>query len=181
MISGRTYWITGLSGAGKTTLGKLLYERLRTQKNNIIFLDGDALREAFGNDLGYSREDRLACAKRYSKICDLITKQGIDVILCTISMYHEIREWNRTHLSDYIEIYIEVPLDVLKLRNQKNLYLSGKNVAGLDLEIELPKAPDITLFNDGSISPERLINELIKKSSKIDERKGVSFEIWNKS
>ena len=65
---GIVYWITGLSGAGKTTIGKLLYAKLKAKHGNTIFLDGDMLRKAFGDDLGYSEEDRRKCAMRLSLI-----------------------------------------------------------------------------------------------------------------
>ena len=71
MNTGTVYWITGLSGAGKTTVGKLFFEMLARKKKNVLFLDGDMLREVFGNDLGYGREDRLRCAMRYSRLCRL--------------------------------------------------------------------------------------------------------------
>lgn len=62
------YWITGLSGAGKTTIGKLFYEELKTEHPNTVFLDGDMLRKVFGDDLGYTREERIKCAMRYSRL-----------------------------------------------------------------------------------------------------------------
>ena len=65
---GNVYWITGLSGAGKTTIGKIFYSKLKEIYSNTVFLDGDTLREVFGNDLGYSDADRRKCAMRYSKL-----------------------------------------------------------------------------------------------------------------
>lgn len=73
---GQVYWITGLSGAGKTTIGKIFYEKLRRKYANTVFLDGDMLREVFGNDLGYSDADRRKCAMRYSNLCNLLQKPG---------------------------------------------------------------------------------------------------------
>ena len=64
MENGTVYWITGLSGAGKTTIGKLFFRKLKSKKESSIFLDGDELRNVFGNDLGYSREERMQCAMR---------------------------------------------------------------------------------------------------------------------
>ena len=171
-MNGRLYWVTGLSGAGKTTIGQLLYQNLKEKYPNTVIFDGDALRQAFGNDLGYSKEDRFQCAMRYSRLCKLLVEQGIHVVCCTISMFDEIREWNRSNIDNYSEIYIEVPLSVLEERNQKNLYKevrSGntKNVVGMDLELELPKNPDICLFNNGENTPEEMCRILVESLSSV--------------
>lgn len=159
---GTVYWITGLAGAGKTTIGKLLYEKIKRTEPNTVFLDGDTLREVFGNDLGYSKEDRWKCAMRYSKLCAMLQEQGMNVICCTISMFDSVREWNRQNISDYKEIYVKVSGDTLRARDQKGLY-SGtteekqREVVGIHMEIEEPKCPDLILLNDkGSILDEHL-------------------------
>lgn len=163
---GTVYWITGLSGAGKTTIGKLLYEKIKEEYPNTVFLDGDTLRKVFGDDLGYSKEDRRKCAMRYSRLCAMLQEQGMNVICCTISMFDSVREWNRENIADYMEIYIEVPMEILEKRNQKNLYHDVKqgkmqNVAGVDLELELPGTSDVKLFNDGTRSLEELCEEIL--------------------
>lgn len=167
-MDGRLYWITGLSGAGKTTIGSLLYRHLKGKYPNTVIFDGDALRQAFGNDLGYSKEERFQCAMRYSRLCRLLVEQGIHVVCCTISMFDQVREWNRRNIENYSEIYIEVPLPVLEKRNQKNLYQDVKdgkqeNVVGMDLELQLPRNPDIRLLNDGTKTPEEMGRVLIEE------------------
>lgn len=165
-MKGNLYWITGLSGAGKTTMGRLLYEYLREKESNVVILDGDEVRKAFGNDLGYSEEDRLKCALRYSGLSRLLTNQGIDVVCCTISMFDEVRDWNRENIENYLEIFLDVPLEVLRERNQKNLYQGIKkgqssNVVGEDLKLQLPRTPDIRLENDGRLKPEEIFKILL--------------------
>ena len=166
--SGRVFWITGLSGAGKTTIGRELYQQLKEKNRFILFLDGDTLREVFGNDLGYSREDRMQCAMRYSRICKMLSEQGTDVIICTISMFDAVREWNREHIKDYIEVYVKVPMDILIQRNQKDLYQSvlkgeNKEVVGFSLKLELPKSPDVVIENIGKYAPADLAEHIIKE------------------
>lgn len=160
MSVGTAYWITGLSGAGKTTIGEEFFQILRRQKKTVLFLDGDILREVFGNDLGYGREDRFRCAMRYSRLCRLLSEQGQDVVLCTISMFHEVRDWNRQNIKKYKEVYIEVPMEVLEQRNQKGLYQSGSDVVGVDLDMELPKNPDLVLRNDGALTPKVMAEQI---------------------
>lgn len=167
-MEGRLYWVTGLSGAGKTTIGGLLYQHLRQRYPNTVIFDGDALREAFGNDLSYSKEERFQCAMRYARLCKLLVEQGIHVVCCTISMFDEVREWNCLHINNYSEIYIEVPLHVLEERNQKNLYQEVKvgraeNVVGMDLELQLPRNPDIRVVNDGTKTAEELCGMLLEE------------------
>lgn len=167
-MGGRLFWVTGLSGAGKTTIGTILYKKLKERHPNTVLFDGDTLRQVFGNDLGYSREDRFACAMRYARLCKMLTEQGIFVVCCTISMFDDVRKWNRENISDYSEIYIKVPIEVLEKRNQKNLYHDVKmgaaeNVVGMDLELELPQNSDIVLVNDGVKSPEEISEELWKQ------------------
>lgn len=166
---GQVYWITGLSGAGKTTIGKIFYEKLRSKHINTVFLDGDMLREVFGNDLGYSDADRRKCAMRYSKLCDLLQKQGMYVICCTISMFDSIRQWNREHIDNYCEIYVKVSDQTLIERDQKGLYSryqSGeeKELAGFQVGVELPKNPDLILLNDGERTPEEQAELIIDYS-----------------
>lgn len=153
------YWITGLSGAGKTTIGKLFYRRMKRLFPNTVFLDGDIMREVFGADLGYTESERRKCAMRYSRLCDMLQKQDLNVICCTISMFESIREWNRKHIDNYREIYIKVSMDVLQERDQKGLYSGSKNeqekdVMGIQIVLEEPKRPDLILENNGDITPE---------------------------
>lgn len=164
-MKGRLFWVTGLSGAGKTTIGTILYQRLKEKYPNTVLFDGDVLRQVFGNDLGYSKEERFACAMRYARLCKLLTEQGIFVVCCTISMFDEVRKWNRENIEAYTEVYIKVPVEILEQRNQKNLYDDVKkgtveNVVGMDLELELPQNPNIVLLNDGIKSPEEMGEEL---------------------
>ena len=84
---GNVYWITGLSGAGKTTIGKLFYHKLKQAFSNTVFLDGDVMREVFGADLGYTESDRRKCAMRYARLCDMLQKQELNVVCFKISMF----------------------------------------------------------------------------------------------
>ena len=161
------YWITGLSGAGKTTIGKLFYEKLKSHYPNTVFLDGDTLRRVFGNDLGYTEEDRRMCAMRYSRLCAMLQEQDMNVICCTISMFDSVREWNRKNIQSYKEIYVKVSMKKLQERDQKGLY-SGiteekeKEVVGVHMEIEEPKQPDLILYNDGEYAPEEQVEEILR-------------------
>lgn len=145
---GCVYWLTGLSGSGKTTIGRALQKKLEN-KEKIIFLDGDEMRPLICNDLGYSEKDRRVCALRYGGLCKLLSDQGFTVICCTISMFHEVRNWNRENIKNYVEVFIKVSKETLEKRNQKNLYSSGtKDMIGKDLTAEFPQNPDIIILND---------------------------------
>lgn len=163
---GTVYWITGLSGAGKTTIGKMLYEKIRAKYPNTVFLDGDMLRKVFGEDLGYSMEDRKKCAMRYSRLCAMLQEQGMNVICCTISMFDSVRDWNRQNIQNYKEIYVKVSMETLRRRDQKGLY-SGittekeKEVVGVHMNIEEPKCPDLILENDGERTPKQQVKVIV--------------------
>jgi len=162
------YWITGLAGAGKTTIGRELYSLIKTKKSNVVFLDGDILREVFGKNMGYSTDERIKIAFQYSRLCKLLTEQGIDVICATISMFKECRQWNRDNIPCYHEIYIRVPLEILIKRDQKQLYSRALNgeiqqVMGIDIPFYEPERADLIVDNDGSKAPNSLATYIFKK------------------
>lgn len=176
---GIVYWITGLSGAGKTTLGRLLYRDQKAEKENVVILDGDELREIINNK-DYSKEGRKQVAKQYSKMCKMLSDQGIDVVICTISMYDEVREWNRENIENYCEIFIEVPMDELIRRDQKKLYSRAlkrelTNVMGIDTDFEAPKNPDIKINNDGYLEVKDVYDILKEKIEVYKRRKTDEF------
>jgi adenylylsulfate kinase-like enzyme len=159
---GRLYWITGLAGAGKSSLARRLFEILKPQISALIYLDGDSLREIFDADGQYEEVQRHQLAMKYARLCHLLTTQDVDVICATISMFDDVRDWNRKHISKYTEIYLEVSFPVLRKRNQRGLYSGGqqtRNVVGCDIDAQLPKNPDIVLCNDG----ENTIDELTQR------------------
>ncbi len=86
---GRVFWVTGLAGAGKSAVGRGLYERMRAQGEPAVLLDGDALRHAIAPDLGFSRDERIESGWRNGRLCRPLASQGIDVICATISMFRE--------------------------------------------------------------------------------------------
>lgn len=157
---GTVYFFTGLSGAGKTTLGGKFYQYIKSYKSNVVCLDGDKIRPVYLEDIGYSEEERRIGAKRTFRVCKMLADQGIDVVCCSICMYDEVRQWNRENIDNYKEIYIKVKPETLLRRNQKGLYTSGKNVVGVDLAFEEPKSPDIVIENDGKKTPEEIVEEL---------------------
>lgn len=160
MNKGTVYFFTGLSGAGKTTIGGLFFRRLRERKENVILLDGDQIRPVFCEELGYSKEDRLKTAKRIFRVCKMLSDQGTDVVCCSISMFEEVRSWNREHIEHYKEIYLRVKRETLLARNQKKLYTTGKNVVGVDLSFDEPRTPDLILQNDGDEIPQTIVERL---------------------
>ena len=171
--AGTVYWITGLSGAGKTSVGTLLYKKLKQEEETVIFLDGDILRDVFRDFGGYSADDRKKYAKSYGRLCKMLSDQGFNVVCCTISMFDDVRRWNRENIKSYKEIFLDVPLDVLIKRDQKGLYSQIKenqtaNVVGMDLKLDLPKNPDIRIINDGTETPlqavEKIWKSLVEKS-----------------
>src|SRR5215469_7102888 len=136
--SGRVFWITGLSGAGKTTVGRELSARLRAAGRPVTFLDGDALRAVIAEDLGYSAGNRRRSAMRNARLCRLLAEQGTDVVCATISLFHEVQRWNRKNIPGYREIYLRVPIDELRRRDSKGIYAGAergdaRDVVGLDV------------------------------------------------
>lgn len=154
------FWVTGLSGAGKSTFSKSVCAFL--DKNNIphIYLDGDHLRSAIASDLQYSKEDRKIAAFRYARLCQLIASQKMTVVCSTISMFDEVREFNRLNNENYIEIFVDTPMEILKNRNQKKLYSSSQATVGIEIVPELPKNSSYIIQNDESKSFEQLNLEL---------------------
>ncbi len=165
---GTVYWFTGLSGAGKTTIGTLFFEAMRRTDNNTIYLDGDIIRQVLGENHNHEVSDRKKLAMRYSRLCQMLSNQGFGVVIATISLFHDVHRWNRENIKDYCEIYLKVPLDVLRERDQKGLYSSFeagnvKNIAGFDQEIQEPETPDHIIYNNGSVGAEELAQQLVDK------------------
>ncbi len=139
-MKSKCYWITGLSATGKTTLSKLLVDSFRASGKVVVHLDGDELRQVL-SDEAYTREERIALGMRYSRLCRLLINQGIDVVISVIGLFKELHRWNKENIPNYIEIFIDTPLEELKKRDPKDIYkrfTSGKikNVAGLDLKVD---------------------------------------------
>ena len=166
MTHGTVFWVTGLAGAGKTTIGTALYEKIRQTSAQTVLLDGDVMREVFGNDLGYTAEDRFKCAMRYSRLCRLLSVQGINVICCTISMFDDVRKWNRDNIATYMEIYVKVDDETLLMRNQKELYNSGVDVVGVSVEAQLPSNPHLIIENNGNTEVSSHVDKIINEWDK---------------
>ena len=162
----KCYWVTGLSATGKTTLSSLLVTHLRDQGKTVIHLDGDELRQVLADEV-YAREDRIALAMRYARLCKLLSEQGLDVVIAVIGLFKEVHKWNRENITNYIEIFIDTPLSELKKRDPKKIYRDFElglinNVAGIDLKIDIPSNPDIHLKWSEKNTIDSMFNELVK-------------------
>lgn len=149
-----------------------------------MILDGDILKKLVGDSLGYSREERLKRANYYSQMCKILTDQGITVIICTIAMYDSVREWNRKYIEKYVEVYLKVDREILMKRDKKGLYSrqrSGKvsEIAGLDIDVEYPKTPDVVIENDGSVSVRECVEKIMAYPVKQKDTFRRDVDYWN--
>jgi adenylylsulfate kinase-like enzyme len=151
---GYLIWITGLAGVGKTTLATALCAELRKNYPKTVLIDGDEVREVMGEQHAVDMPGRLRNAMRIARLCHLLTKQGIDVICSTISLFHEVHEFNRSSNGErYVEVLIECSTDELQRRDKKGLYsgvAAGKtaNVVGLDQPFDRPRKAHLVLRNE---------------------------------
>ena len=145
-----TMLLTGLSGAGKSTIAVALAEKLRLAGKRVQVLDGDLVRNEIGHLFGYSREERLKVSQILRFSAKVLNRNGISVIIAAISPYQEMRDLYRRDVEHYIEVYVKCPLEVCIARDVKGLYkraLDGieKNVIGIDEAFEIPKSPDVVV------------------------------------
>lgn len=185
MKKGCLYWITGLAGAGKTTIGTALYYRLKESYDNVVLLDGDILKNIFESEnIQYTEEARRKRAMKYARLCKTLVDQGLIVVCCTIAMNNAVRAWNRDNNDNYIEVFLEVPIDILVRRDKKGLY-SGYSegdtsfVAGMDVSVEFPQNPDIILKNDGGISVNKCVEIILEVNVHDRYEKIDNVNYWN--
>ena len=172
MNQGRVIWLTGLAGSGKSTLARGLYKKLLAEYSNLIYLDGDELREIFDH-YGYDRKSRIDMAIKRSKLANFLSNQGMIVIVSTISLFKEVYDFNRRTIKNYDEIYVYCSLEELQKRDQKNLYTNAllgkeKNVIGIDIAYDEPR-PHLRLENQKIQDVEyniAIIQEFLKKTRK---------------
>jgi len=148
-------WLIGLSGAGKTTIGRRAYEIWKVEAPNTVFVDGDEIRDIFKHDQrpdAHAVEGRRANAERITELCAWLDRQDINVVCCILSIFPEMRRANRTRFSSYFEAYVSVPMEVLRKRDIKDLYapaLAGDkpNVVGVDIPFPEPTDSDLVIDN----------------------------------
>ena len=145
-------WFTGLSGAGKSTIGNIVEQQLNWTGHHTMMLDGDNLRHGLNRDLGFSEGDRVENIRRVGEVAKILVESGL-IVLCTfISPYRAERDTIRSSVADceFIEVYVDTPIEDCMQRDAKGLYakaMTGKlrNFTGIDAPYEAPDRPDIHL------------------------------------
>lgn len=167
---GLTVWLTGLSGAGKTTISQVLEKELRSRGCKVEVLDGDIVRQHLAKGLGFSKEDRDENIRRIGFVANLLTRNGVIVIVSAISPYREIREELREKIGNFMEVFVNAPLEVCEHRDVKGLYKKArageiKGFTGIDDPYEEPLNPDI----ECRTAKEKVAESVAKVIAKIEE------------
>jgi adenylyl-sulfate kinase len=164
-------WLTGLSGAGKSTIANALSAKLRAHGLRTEVLDGDEVRENLSKGLGFSREDRDTNIRRIAYVAKLLTRNGVIVISAAISPYRAAREAAREFIGDFLEVYVNATLPACIERDVKGLYqraIAGElpSFTGISDPYEEPRYPDLELNTDEespSLSVERALSLLVER------------------
>ena len=149
---GLTIWLTGLSGSGKTTIGKYLEKKLNKEKKITKLLDGDNLRVGLNSDLGFSNEDRSENIRRVAEVSKLFVECGLVTINCFVSPSEKQRQLARSIIGkeNFYEVYIDASVDECEKRDVKGLYAKAKkglipNFTGISAGFDKPNNSDIVI------------------------------------
>jgi len=164
MHKGCAVWFTGLSGAGKSTVSTLLEQRLRAAGAKVELLDGDTVRTHLSKGLGFNREDRDENIRRIGFVCELLARNGVIAIAAAISPYREIRDSLRARIPNFVEIFMECPVEVLIERDVKGLYkkaLAGEieHFTGISDPYECPASPELVIHSSQE-TPEQSVERV---------------------
>lgn len=162
---GAILWLTGLSGAGKTTIALCVAQELQRQNYQVEVLDGDVIRTHLSHELGFSKQDRDINVRRIGFVANLLSRHGIIVIVAAISPYREIREELRHTTTNFIEVYVKAPLAVCESRDVKGLYAKAKagqikHFTGISDPYEEPINPEIICQTD-KFTIEQCVNQVL--------------------
>jgi bifunctional enzyme CysN/CysC len=160
-------WLTGLSGAGKSTIANLLEQELFASGRHTYVLDGDNIRRGLNRDLGFSEADRVENIRRAMEVARLFVDAGLVVIVAFISPYRAERDLARSRFEpdEFVEIYIDASLEECERRDPKGLYAKARrgelvNFTGIDSDYEPPKAPDIRVDSVAK-SPDECVDVIL--------------------
>jgi adenylylsulfate kinase len=164
---GVTIWFTGLSGSGKSTIAHALEAELRRQGYGLEILDGDIVRTNLTKGLGFSREDRDENIRRIGFVSHLLTRNGVIVLVSAISPYRDIRAEVRERIDDFVEVYVDAPLEVCEDRDVKGLYKRArageiKQFTGIDDPYEAPLNPEVHCHTDTETVEESVAKVIAK-------------------
>jgi adenylylsulfate kinase len=165
--SGVTIWLTGLSGAGKSTISQALEKELKSFDLKVEVLDGDIVRQNLTKGLGFSKEDRDENIRRVGFVAHLLTRNEVIVLVSAISPYQEIRDEVRNKIGNFVEVYVNAPLEICEQRDVKGLYKRArageiKNFTGIDDPYEPPLSPEVECKTDLE-SLEESVSKVIAK------------------
>jgi len=168
---GFTLWLTGMSGAGKSTVSDMLMDRFRAAGARVELLDGDVVRTNLSQGLGFSREDRDTNVRRIGFVAELLSRNGVIAVVAAISPYRATREEVKAKIASFVEVFVDCPLEVLAARDVKGLYkkaLAGEvgNFTGISDPYEAPLNPDVVVRSDREtveVSIDRVWQELIHR------------------
>ncbi len=165
---GILFWVTGLSGSGKTTISRKIKKSIEENYGPTLLISGDDIRNIF-NFKKYTYEERRKLVLNYCKLSKFITDQNINLIFAVVGMMDEIRDWNKKNIKNYIEIFIKAELKKIINNKKKKIYHKKniRDIVGLDIQPEFPKKPDIIIHNDFKNKISSLSKDLIKKINKI--------------
>jgi adenylylsulfate kinase len=173
--SGVTVWLTGLSGAGKTTICDALAMELRSRGCKLEVLDGDIVRENLSKGLTFNQEDRDINIRRIGFVSHLLTRNGVIVLVSAISPYRAVRDEVRQQIGDFVEVYVSAPLEVCEQRDVKGLYQrarSGeiKGFTGIDDPYEAPLNPEVNCQTHQETLQESMdkVIEALEKAGSLD-------------
>lgn len=166
--NGKVLWLTGLSGAGKSTIASHLAAKLLERDIYVIILDGDNIRKGLCKDLGFTQEDRSENIRRVAEVCKLFSSINVTVVSSFISPTNECRNMAKEIIGEqFKEIFVSCPLEVCEERDVKGLYKKARageipNFTGISSKFDVPENPDI-IVDTNLYNVDECVDEIIKE------------------